>query len=83
MVASRGLEQHTDTEPDVASTCTIEDISVWYLPIESKAHDSKLIKEETGRKNIDAPVSGNARRNVSLAGLDELQRPFVELAKII
>lgn len=48
---------------DVAATCTIEGEPGIVL-IEAKAHDQELIKEETGRKNIDAPVSGNARRNL-------------------
>jgi hypothetical protein len=48
---------------DLASTCTIEGRAGIVL-IESKAHDQELIKEETGRKNIEPPVSGNARRNL-------------------
>lgn len=48
---------------DVASTCTIEG-KAGILLIEAKAHDKELIKEETGRKNIEAPVSGSARRNL-------------------
>ena len=48
---------------DVASTCTIEGKSGIVL-IEAKAHDQELIKEETGRKCIEAPVSGSARRNL-------------------
>lgn len=48
---------------DVASTCTIED-KAGVILIEAKAHDQELIKEETGRKNIEAPVSGSARRNL-------------------
>jgi hypothetical protein len=48
---------------DVASTCTIDGRAGIVL-IESKAHDQELIKEETGRKNIKPPVSGNARRNL-------------------
>jgi hypothetical protein len=48
---------------DVASTCMIEG-KAGIMLIEAKAHDQELIKEETGRKNIEAPVSGNARRNL-------------------
>jgi hypothetical protein len=48
---------------DVASTCTIEGRNGIVL-IEAKAHDQELINEETGKKNIDAPVSGSARRNL-------------------
>ena len=48
---------------DVACTCTIEGKTGIVL-IEAKAHDQELIKEETGRKNIEAPVSGSARRNL-------------------
>jgi hypothetical protein len=48
---------------DLASTCTIEDRAGIML-IEAKAHDQELIKEETGRKNIEPPVSGSARRNL-------------------
>lgn len=48
---------------DVASTCTIESKAGIVL-IEAKAHDQELIKEETGRKNIKAPMSGDARRNL-------------------
>jgi hypothetical protein len=48
---------------DVASTCTIEG-KAGIMLIEAKAHDQELIKAETGRKNIEAPVSGNARRNL-------------------
>jgi hypothetical protein len=48
---------------DIASTCTIEGKSGIVL-IEAKAHDQELIKEETGRKNIKAPLSGDARRNL-------------------
>ena len=47
---------------DIASTCSIEG-RPGILLIEAKAHDQELIKEETGRKSIEAPVSGNARRN--------------------
>jgi hypothetical protein len=46
---------------DIASTCTIEDKPGIVL-IEAKAHNNELIKEESGR-NIEVPVSGNARRN--------------------
>jgi hypothetical protein len=52
---------------DIASTCTIED-KQGILLIEAKAHDRELIREETGRKNIDPPVSGSPRRN--LLGID-------------
>jgi len=48
---------------DIASTCTIEG-KPGILLIEAKAHHQELIKEETGRKNIEAPVSGSARRNL-------------------
>jgi hypothetical protein len=48
---------------DIASTCTIESRAGIVL-IEAKAHDQELIKEETGRRNIEVPVSGNARRNL-------------------
>jgi hypothetical protein len=48
---------------DITSTCTIEGKPGIVL-IEAKAHDQELIKEETGRKNIEAPVSGSARRNL-------------------
>jgi hypothetical protein len=45
---------------DIASTCTIEG-KTGILLIEAKAHDQELIKEETGRKSIEVPVSGSAR----------------------
>lgn len=48
---------------DVACTCTIEGKAGIVL-IEAKARDKELIKEETGRKNLEAPVSGSARRNL-------------------
>lgn len=48
---------------DVASTCSV-DGKPGIVLIEAKAHDQELIKEETGRKTIEAPVSGNARRNL-------------------
>ena len=48
---------------DIASTCTIEGKAGIVL-IEAKAHEQELMKEETGRKNIETPVSGNARRNL-------------------
>jgi len=48
---------------DLASTCTIEGRAGIAL-IEAKAHDQELMKEETGRKNIEPPLSGNARRNL-------------------
>ena len=48
---------------DIASTCTI-DGKPGILLIEAKAHSQELIKEETGRKSIDAPVSAGARRNL-------------------
>jgi hypothetical protein len=38
------------------------------LLIEAKAHDKELISEETGRKNIAAPVSASARRNHARIG---------------
>lgn len=47
---------------DLASRCSV-DGTPGLLLIEAKAHDQELIKEETGRKNIEAPVSANARRN--------------------
>jgi len=52
---------------DIASTCAIEGKAGIVL-IEAKAHDQELIKEETGRKNIEAPVSGSARRNLLRIG---------------
>jgi hypothetical protein len=48
---------------DIASTCTIGDKS-GILLIEAKAHDQELIEAEAGKKSIEAPVSGNARRNL-------------------
>ena len=48
---------------DIASTCTIGG-KPGVLLVEAKAHAQELIKEETGRKNIEAPVSGSARRNL-------------------
>lgn len=48
---------------DIVSTCTIED-KAGILLIEAKAHDQELIKEETGRKSIEPPVSASARRNL-------------------
>lgn len=48
---------------DIASTCTIEGKTGVVL-IEAKAHEQELIKEETGRKSMETPVSGNARRNL-------------------
>lgn len=48
---------------DIASTCTIEDEAGIVL-IEAKAHDQELINEETGRRNIETPVTGHARRNL-------------------
>lgn len=48
---------------DVASTCTVEG-RAGILLIEAKAHDQELIKEETGRKAMEAPVSWKARRNL-------------------
>jgi hypothetical protein len=48
---------------DIASTCTIGGQS-GILLIEAKAHDNELIKEEAGRRRIEAPVSGDARRNL-------------------
>jgi hypothetical protein len=48
---------------DIAGTCTVEGKAGIVL-IEAKAHDQELINEETGRKNIEAPVSGSARRNL-------------------
>lgn len=48
---------------DIASTCTIGG-KAGVLLVEAKAHAQELIKEETGRKAIVAPVSGSARRNL-------------------
>ena len=48
---------------DVACACTIEGKSGIVL-IEAKAHDQELSRKRPGRKNIEAPVSGNARRNL-------------------
>jgi len=48
---------------DIASTCAIEG-RAGILLIEAKAHDQELIKEETGRKNIEVPASASARRNL-------------------
>jgi hypothetical protein len=48
---------------DIASTCTIEG-KAGIILIEAKAHEHELIHAETGRKNIEAPVSGSARRNL-------------------
>jgi hypothetical protein len=47
---------------DIASTCTVEGKSGLLL-VEAKAHHAELNHEETGRKNIEAPVSAAARRN--------------------
>lgn len=47
---------------DIASTCTIEG-NQGLLLIEAKAHDQELNNEQTGRKNIEPPVSASARRN--------------------
>ncbi|MEO7967090.1 MAG: hypothetical protein ABIT38_24590 [Gemmatimonadaceae bacterium] len=49
---------------DIASTCTTIEGKPGIVLIEAKAHDQELIKEETGRKNIEAPVSVSARRNL-------------------
>ena len=59
------VASHTARTPnwDIASTCTIEG-KPGILLIEAKAHEQELIKEETGRKSIEAPVSGSARRNL-------------------
>ena len=63
-MVARGRPNNTRTPNwDIASTCTIEG-KAGILLIEAKAHDQELIKEETGRKNIETPVSGNARRNL-------------------
>lgn len=48
---------------DIASTCTIGG-KPGVLLIEAKAHAQELINEEGGRKSIDPPVSGDARRNL-------------------
>jgi hypothetical protein len=48
---------------DIASTCAI-DGKPGILLIEAKAHDQELIKEETGRKNIDVVSGASARRNL-------------------
>ena len=63
MVAFRTSNNTRTPNWDVASTCTIEGKAGIVL-IEAKAHDQELIKEETGRKNMKAPVSGSARRNL-------------------
>ena len=47
---------------DIASTCEIGGKDGLLL-VEAKAHDNELIKEETGRKNIEPPVSIATRRN--------------------
>jgi hypothetical protein len=52
---------------DIVSTCTVGSKLGLFL-VEAKAHDQELIKEETGRKNIDAPVSADARRNHARIG---------------
>jgi len=48
---------------DIAATCTV-DGKAGIVLFEAKAHDQELIKEETGRKSIESPVSGSARRNL-------------------
>lgn len=48
---------------DIASTCSVEG-KPGLLLIEAKAHEQELIKEETGRKSVESPVSGSARRNL-------------------
>lgn len=48
---------------DIAASCAIEG-RPGILLVEAKAHDQELIKEETGRKNIEAPASAAARRNL-------------------
>jgi hypothetical protein len=48
---------------DIASTCTVAGRH-GILLVEAKAHAQELIKEETGRKSIEAPVSASARRNL-------------------
>lgn len=48
---------------DIASTCTVRG-KPGIMLVEAKAHDNELIKEETGRKNIEAPVAGASRRNL-------------------
>jgi hypothetical protein len=48
---------------DIASTCSIEG-SPGLLLVEAKSHAQELIKEETGRKSLETPVTGKARRNL-------------------
>lgn len=70
---------------DIASTCTIGGKDSLLL-VEGKAHNNELIKEETGRKNIEPPVSISARRNhlrigsciqdASLAMIGETKLPW-------
>lgn len=48
---------------DIACTCTIEG-KPGILLVEAKAHEQELIKEETGRKNLETPVSTSVRRNL-------------------
>ena len=49
---------------DIASTCQVVGTDrPGLLLVEAKAHDQELINEETGRKNIKAPVSASACRN--------------------
>lgn len=59
------VDSNTTRTPnwDVAATCSIGGKSGLLL-IEAKAHADELIKEETGRRNIETPVSANARRNL-------------------
>ncbi len=49
---------------DVAARCTTKEGRPGIVLIEAKAHDQELIKEETGRKNIESPVSVDRRRNL-------------------
>jgi hypothetical protein len=48
---------------DIASTCTLEG-KPGIMLIEAKAHERELINEETGKKQIEVPVTGAARRNL-------------------
>lgn len=52
---------------DIASTCTIIG-KPGLLLIEAKAHDEELMKEESGRSPLAAPVTFAARRNHARIG---------------
>ncbi len=62
MLVSLGPQNPRAPDLDIASTCTIEG-NQGLLLIEAKAHDQELNNEQTGRKNIEPPVSASARRN--------------------